>query len=103
MVNPFSKYLSYPNQSLRTRRDHKKYLCLIRAIAFLYQYQRKTKTVDVEGEPVEYIEVTLEDIDRGNKLANEVLGQSLDNLAKPSRTLLSAIYTMVKEISEKQT
>ncbi len=58
--------------------------------------------MDVEGEPVEYIEVTLEDIDRGNKLANEVLGQSLDDLAKPSRTLLSAIYTMVKEISEKQ-
>ena len=24
VVNPFTKYLSYPNQSLRTRRDHKK-------------------------------------------------------------------------------
>ena len=102
VVNPFSNYLSYPNQSLRTRRDHKKYLGLIRAIAFLYQYQRKIKTVDVEGEPIEYIEVTLEDIDRANRLANEVLGQSLDDLAKPSRTLLSAIYRMVKELSEKQ-
>ncbi len=102
VVNPFSKYLSYPNQSLRTRRDHKKYLGLIRSIAFLYQYQRKIKTLDVGGEPVEYIEVTLEDIDRGNKLANEVLGQSLDDLAKPSRTLLSAIYKMVKDLSEKQ-
>ena len=102
VVNPYSKYLSYPNQSLRTRRDHKKYLGLIRSIAYLYQYQRKIKTVDVEGEPVKYIEVILDDIDRANKLANEVLGQSLDELASPSRTLLSAIYRMIKELSEKQ-
>jgi DNA primase catalytic core len=109
VVNPFTKYLSYPNQSLRTRRDHKKYLGLIRAIAFLYQYQRKVKTVDVAGDSVEdppgriqYIEVTLEDIDKANTLANEVLGQSLDELARPSRTLLSSIYNMVKEISDKQ-
>ena len=102
VVNPFTQYLSYPNSSLRTRRDHKKYLGLIRAIAFLYQYQRKIKTVDVEGEPVEYIEVTLDDIDKANQLANEVLGQSLDELASPSRTLLSCIYKMVKDISDKQ-
>ena len=102
VVNPFTKYLSYPNQSLRTRRDHKKYLGLIRAITFLYQYQRKIKTVDVEGEPVQYIEVTLEDIDKANSLANEVLGQSLDELANPSRTLLSATYRMVKEIADKR-
>ena len=102
VVNPFTKYLSYPNQSLRTRRDHKKYLGLIRAIAFLYQYQRKVRTVDVEGKPVQYIEVTLEDIDKANTLANEVLGQSLDELARPSRTLLSSIYKMVNEIADKR-
>ena len=101
VANPYSNYLSYPNQSLRTRRDHKKYLGLIRAIAFLYQYQRTVNTVEVEGEPTEYIEVTLDDIDKANRLANEVLGQSLDDLARPSRTLLSHIYNMVKEISEK--
>ena len=102
VVNPYSNYLSYPNNSLRSRRDHKKYLGLIRAIAFLHQYQREVKTVEVEGEPVEYIEVTLKDIETANQLANEVLGQSMDELAKPSRTLLSMIFNMVKEMSEKQ-
>lgn len=109
VVNPFSKYLSYPTGSLRTRRDHKKYLNLIRAIAFLFQSQREIKTInpfaDAQGghdnQPVEYIEVALEDIEKANKLANEVLGQSLDELAKPSRTLLSSIYNMVKEETEK--
>ncbi len=102
VVNPFSAYLSYPTRSIRTRRDHKKYLGLIRAVAYLHQYQREIKTVDVEGKPVGYIEVTLNDIDQANKLANEVLGQCLDELAPPSRTLLTGIYGMVKEMAEKQ-
>jgi len=101
VVNPFTRYLSYPNQSLRTRRDHKKYLGLIRTVAYLHQYQRKVKTVNVDGDTVEYIEVTLDDIETANQLANEVLGQSLDELAKPSRTLLDAIYQMVKQIAVK--
>ncbi len=100
VVNPYAEYLSYPSHSLRSRRDHKKYLGLIRAIAFLHQYQREIKTVEVEGEPVEYIEVTLADIEIANRLANEVLGQSMDELAKPSRTLLSQIIAMVKELAE---
>jgi DNA primase catalytic core len=101
VVNPFSQHLSYPSGSLRSRRDHKKYLNLIRAITFLFQSQREIKTITVDNQPVEYIEVTLDDIEKANKLANEVLGQSLDELAKPSRTLLSLIYQMVKEHTEK--
>ena len=102
VVNPFTEYLSYPNRSLRTRRDHKKYLGLIRTVAYLRQYQRKVKTVEMEGKPVEYIEVTLEDIDAANRLANEVLGQCLDELAPPSRTLLAGIYSMVKKMADKR-
>ena len=99
VVNPYAEYLSYPSHSLRSRRDHKKYLGLIRAIAFLHQFQREIKTVEVTGEQVEYIEVTLADIEIANRLANEVLGQSMDELAKPSRILLSLIYTMVKDLA----
>jgi hypothetical protein len=71
-------------------------------VAYLHQYQRKIQTVEVEGKPVEYIEVTLEDIDTANRLANEVLGQCLDELAPPSRTLLTGIYNMVKELAKAQ-
>ena len=46
--------------------------------------------------------MTLEDIDRANKLANEVLGQCLDELAPPSRTLLTGIYSMVKKMADKR-
>jgi DNA primase len=102
VVNPYTKYLSYPDRSLRTRRDHKKYLGLIRTIAYLFQYQRTIKTVKVEDQPVEYIEVTLEDIDKANQLAEQVLGQCLDELAPPSRTLLTKIFEMVKQMAKVQ-
>jgi len=101
VVNNFDKYLSYPSDNLITRRDHDKYLGLMEAIAFLHQYQRQIKTVNVDGKPVEYIEVTFEDIDQANQLANEVLGHSLDELARPSRMLLTFIYKMVKEIAKR--
>ena len=101
VVNPFTKYLSYPDGSLRTRRDHKKYLGLIRAIAFLFQYQRETQKVEIQGKDLEYIEVTLTDIDKANGLAHKVLGQCLDELAPPSRTLLTHIYNMVKSEAAK--
>jgi hypothetical protein len=58
--------------------------------------------VNVDGQAIEYIEVTLEDIDMANNLANQVLGRSLDELAAPSATLLDAIYEMVKQIAAKQ-
>ncbi len=101
VVNNFTRYLTYPCKSLITRRDHEKYLGLMDTIAFVHQYQRKVQTMDIDGEPIEYIEVTLDDIEQANKIANVVLGQSLDELARPSRTLLDGILKMVKEIAEK--
>jgi len=101
VVNNYDQYLSYPSGNLITRRDHDKYLGLMEAIAYLHQHQRDTKTVNVDGAAVDYIEVTLEDIDTANRLANEVLGQSLDELPKPSRTLLEAVYKMVKDLADK--
>ena len=74
VVNPFTQYLSYPNRSIRTRRDHKKYLGLIRTVAYLHQYQREVKAVDVEGKQVEYIEVTLDDIEEGESIVQRGIG-----------------------------
>jgi DNA primase catalytic core len=96
VVNPYARYLTYPTESLRARRDQKKYLGLIRAIAFLLQYQRPVKVMDDGGEAREYVEVTIEDIELANRLAGEILGRMLDDLSPPSRALLKLIREMVK-------
>ena len=49
-----------------------------------------------DGETVEYIEVTLEDIALANRLAHEVLGRSLDELPPQTRRLLGHIRELVK-------
>lgn len=96
VINDFAEHLTFPSDSLRARRDHKKYLGLIKAIAFLHQYQREIKTVEHNGETIQYIEVTMEDIEKANALAGEILGRTLDELSPPSRLLLRMIREMVE-------
>lgn len=96
VVNPYAEQLSFPAESLRARRDHKKYLGLIKAIAFIHQYQREIKTIGNNGTTVQYIEATIEDIAQANKLAGEILGRTLDELSPPSRLLLKMIREMVE-------
>jgi len=97
VANPFAEQLTFIDDKTRTRRDHMKYLTLIRAIALLHQYQREVKTVNHNGEVLSYIEVVKSDIEVANKLAHDVLGRSLDELPPQTRTLLKHVYAMVKE------
>lgn len=89
VVNPFEPLLACGdgtiNGTLPCRRDHPKYLNLILAVTFLHQHQRAVKT---DAELGEYIETTLDDIAVANELAADLFGQSLDELASPSRELL---------------
>jgi hypothetical protein len=100
VVNPYAPKLTFPSESLRARRDHKKYLGIIKVIAFLHQYQRQVKTYGEGQEAVAYVEVTVADIEKANKLAGEVLGRTLDELSAPSRALLLVIREMVKKKSK---
>jgi hypothetical protein len=95
VINPYAEHLTYPSESLRARRDHKKYLGLIKAIAFIHQYQREIKSIGHNGEIIQYIEVIVEDIEKANILAGETFGRSLDELSPPSRMLLKMIHEMV--------
>ena len=102
VANPYAEALTFLDDRTRTRRDHVKYLTLIRAITLLHQHQRPIKTIDHNGGQVEYIEVTLNDIETANMLANEVLGRAVDDLPPQTRRLLSLIDDMVTKACRKQ-
>jgi len=91
VVNPFAPRLTFLSDRTRTRRDHLKYLTLIRTIALLHQYQRPVK----EQGGLRYIEATIEDIEAANRLAHEVLGRSLDELPPQTRRLLALLVERV--------
>jgi hypothetical protein len=97
VANPHAECLTFSDCKTRTRRDHQKYLTLIRAIALLHQYQRPIKVVEHLGHPVEYIEATLDDIALANELATEVLGRSLDELPPQTRRLLELLDQLVRD------
>ena len=95
VANPYARELTFLDSQTRTRRDHVKYLTLIRSIALLHQYQRPVKTTQHHGKTVEYIEVVRDDIATANRFAHEVLGRSLDELPPQTRRLLLMIDEMV--------
>ncbi|MEO8381808.1 MAG: CHC2 zinc finger domain-containing protein [Acidobacteriota bacterium] len=91
VINPYARALTFADGRTRTRRDHTKYLTLIRTIALLHQHQRPRKTHEHRGQRIDYIEVEPRDIEIANELAHEVLGRSLDELAPQSRRLLGLL------------
>jgi hypothetical protein len=102
VVNPYARELTFHDSQTRTRRDHMKYLTLIRSVALLHQYQRPPKTVQHNGRAVEYIEVTVNDIAVANRLAHEILGRSLDELPPQTRRLLLTVDEMVTAECKRQ-
>jgi post-segregation antitoxin (ccd killing protein) len=118
VVNPYADRLGFLSDKTRTRRDHEKYLTLIDAIALLHQHQREVKHLvpgtgandsDLSPEAlakgervIDYVEVTLDDIEAANRLAHEILGRSLDELPAQTRALLDHIAGMVRERCQAQ-
>lgn len=98
VANPFAPRLGFADERTRARRDHTKYLGLIRAVALLHQHQRPRKTIAHDGQVLTYVEVTLDDIALANRLAHEVLGRSLDDLAPQTRRLLGHVDALVRTI-----
>ncbi len=92
VVNPYAPQLTFLSDRTRTRRDHVKYLTLIRTIALLHQHQREIKT----HEGLRYIEATLADIEAANRIAADVLMRSLDELPPQTCKLLLLIDMMLK-------
>ncbi len=101
VANPYAPSLTFPGERTRARRDHMKYLTLIRTIALLHQHQRPKKQIPHAGEMVEYIEVTLDDIALANELANEVLGRTIGDLPPQTRRLLTLVDAIVTRECER--
>ncbi|SEK72591.1 DNA primase, catalytic core [Atopomonas hussainii] len=102
VVNPFADQLTFLSDKTRTRRDHMKYLTLIRAIALLHQHQRPIKHIEHRGQRLAYLEATAGDIALANRLAHDILGRTLDELPPQTRRLLGLLQGWVKSHSQAQ-
>ncbi len=95
VVIPNAPSLAFPAGRLILRREQKKYLTLIKAIALLHQHQRRRQSVEIASEAIDYIEVSDADIALAQQLGAAILRRNVDELAPPSRSLLHAIRELV--------
>ncbi len=102
VVNPYADQLSFRDDQTRNRRDHVKYLTLIRSIALLHQHQREVKVLEHEGQTIHYIEVTPSDIELANELAMDVLSRTMDELLPQTRKLLTQLCSWMPSSGEQQ-
>lgn len=102
IVNPFAGELLFFDGQARSRRDHSKYLTLIKTVTLVHQYQRPTKMVEHAGHKLQYIEVTQADIEVANKLAAHVLMKANDELPPQTTALLETIGEYVKARASKE-
>jgi hypothetical protein len=100
VFNPYADQLGFIAGQTRHRRDHQKYLSLIKAVALLHQYGHEVKQVTINGARTEYLEVTRDDIAKANMIADWALGRSIDELSGPTRRLLVELYDWVREIAQ---
>jgi len=99
IVNPFSKYLDFPDSTMRTRRDNERFLDLIASVCFLRQYQKEVKIND----DIEYIECDLEDYRCAYEImVNGVLSSTMTELPNGAIFLYEEIRNMVRETAKEK-
>ena len=101
VYNPFAERLTFPDAQTRMRRDNEKYLTLIDAVTLLHQHQRPRHLLEVNGETVTCVEVTIHDVAVANLIAHRVFGKSLDHIPPQTRRLLELAHQLVKTIRQK--
>jgi hypothetical protein len=107
---PYADLLTFPSTWTRNRRDHPRFLNLIEVIAFLNQYQRPLRYLDTD-EPCErtpheltdeelsavYVEASVDDYGAAKTLYGEILAETLAELKRPLRELLSVFTRLALE------
>jgi len=90
--------LVWPYSRLQMRREQQKFVSLVKAIALLHQYQRKTGTLRrLDGSKMEFVQATQADIDLALELGREVFARNVDDVSPMGRRLLCEIVGLVKE------
>ena len=95
VVIPYAEKLTFPETWLRTRRDQERFLNLIKASAFLHQYQRNSPN---GVEPDTVVEAAVADYEVAYRLAADILGATLADLRKPARELLAEMKRLAVEL-----
>ena len=101
VVNPYATDLGFTATTTRARRDQKKYLGLIDAIALLHQHLRQHKTVERDTGSMKYIEVVRSDIELADRLIGHLLTQATEDMPPQTSRMLHLVRDLVSSEADK--
>lgn len=90
VIIPWAKYIDFPTDTTRNRRDSDRFLNLIRAVALLRQYQKEIKK---KGD-IEYIEADIEDYKIAHPLGIKLLASTLSPISDRTRDLAKVVLAL---------
>lgn len=91
---PYSRFIRFPHSQPRHQRDLKKFLNLIRAIAFIRQYQKEVRF----HRGKEYVEADLEDYRIAYGLIRHALAEAFEELPLPTRETLKLAVQYINDV-----
>jgi len=94
VVIPSGLELTFQMKALMARRDHPKYLSLVKAVAFIHQRGRSVKELEHDGKLIKVIEAQKSDMDLAKGLAERLLSGTLQELSEPGQALLHHLQKM---------
>ena len=94
IVNPYAESLKFPDQLLRSRRDHERFMDLIACVCFLRQYQKAEQETEAG---LKYITCDREDLNIAIELATSILATTLTAFPKSAQLLYEAVRALLAE------
>lgn len=103
IINPYSRVLKFPDNLVRTRRDHDRFIDLIASVCFLRQFQKEVKIKREGKEEIPYIECDVEDYRISYKImVNSVLKSTYAELPKSLISFYEELRLLYKKEAEEQ-
>ncbi len=92
VVVPYATLLDFPARKPRHRRDHAKFVNLLRVIAFLHQHRKERRVLSDGKREVPYIETDVGDYALAYELAGPLFGPTMDELDARARDFLLTLW-----------
>lgn len=89
---PFAEHITFPTHLTRSRRDHLKFLTVIKVIAWLHQHQRPI----LNSGGLSYIEATPDDYHEAFKVSEPFINRALGGIPERSLDLLRKLHELLK-------
>jgi hypothetical protein len=93
---PYAKYLNFPAETTRNRRDSKRFIQLIRVVAFLRQKQKAYTEIDGEKR----IEADLDDYEIAYNLGLKVISSSLSQMSDRVKGVFRVCCELTDELKQ---